>query len=156
MYKLLLLCFACMLEAQQSCKLSFSNTPLLKDGKIVFSIKSESDKTIKIPFDFSSYRITPQDIQVFSSIKESYEDVGYSFEEATCLTVKECYGKMIRLKKGNSKSYSIKIVPGMISKVFERQGRYRFKLRFDTYLFSGCSPHISNWLYYENDTTKIR
>ena len=29
--------------------------------------------------------------------------------------------------------------------------KYRFKLAFDTYAFSGCNNYVTDWLYYDNE-----
>lgn len=57
---------------------------------------------------------------------------------------------MTFLKKGETKEYEVQIIPGKILRAFKEKKKYRFKLAFDTYLFSGCSDYITDWLYYDN------
>ncbi|AZB23452.1 hypothetical protein [Chryseobacterium bernardetii] len=57
---------------------------------------------------------------------------------------------MQRLKEGDSKEYEVKIIPGRISSALKEKKKYRFKLSFDTYLFSGCKDYVTDWLYFNN------
>jgi hypothetical protein len=150
MYKFLLVFLVGVLSAQQSCKLNYSNTSLSKEGEMIFTIKNQSNKKTKVPNIFNSYRIRPTDIQIYNENKGDYENIGYSFVDATCLTMKECFGKMTCLKKDESKEYKVKIIPGIVSKAFKEKKKYRFKLAFDTYLFSSCNEYLTDWLYYQN------
>lgn len=138
------------LSAQQTCKLSFSNNSLSKDGMITFIIKNETKKKIKVPIQYGDNWARPTDIQVYNEEKKEYVDTGYGFDGATCLDTKKCLGKMICLKQGEFKEYKIRVIPGRVSKAFKEKKKYRFKLALDTYLFSGCSDYTTDWFYYLN------
>ncbi|WP_261511810.1 hypothetical protein [Chryseobacterium paludis] len=150
MYKFILVLFVSFVSAQQTCKLSFSNNSLSENGEIVFVIKNIEGKKIKVPKQYSAIWARPTDIQVYNDESKQYLDTKYSFDGASCLNIEKCLGKMTCLKSAESKEYRIPIVPGRISKAFKEKKKYRFKLAFDTYLFSGCSDYKTDWLYYQN------
>lgn len=150
MYKFIFLFLLNFLSAQQVCRLSFSNNCLSEKGKISFSIKNIGEKKMRIPVEFYEYWARPTDIQVYNQEKKDYVDTNYSFDGATCLDVKKCLGKTFFLKKDRIKEYEIDIIPGRISNAFKEKKKYRFKLSFDTYLFSGCNDFVTGWLYYDN------
>ncbi|MCX8530806.1 hypothetical protein [Chryseobacterium luquanense] len=150
MWKFLLLFFAGLVSAQQTCKLSFESNSLTKENEIIFIVKNNTDRRIRIPADYASVWIRAVDIQIYNDINRKYEMTGYSFDDATCLDTKKCLGRMIFLKKGDSKRYVIKIIPGIVSKAFKKSGKYRFKLSFDTYVFSGCNNYVTDWQFFQN------
>ncbi|MBW8522442.1 hypothetical protein K0U91_13095 [Chryseobacterium chendengshani] len=151
MYKFIFLFLLNFLSAQQACRLSFSNNCLSEKGSITFSIKNMGEKKIKIPVEFNKYWARPTDIQVYDEGEKDFLDTNYSFDGATCLDVKKCLGKTLSLKKEGIKKYDIQIIPGRITKAFKEKKKYRFKLSFDTYLFSGCNDFVTDWLYYDNN-----
>ncbi|WP_278353807.1 hypothetical protein [Chryseobacterium gleum] len=150
MYKFLLLFFVSFVSAQQTCKLSFSNTPLSENGEIMFTVKNLNNEKIHVPKRYSGIWARPIDIQVYSDEKREFQDTKYSFDGAGCLDTKKCLGQMECLKNGESKEYKVIILPGRISKAFREKKKYRFKLAFETYLFSGCADYKTDWLYYQN------
>ncbi|MCQ9635562.1 hypothetical protein MP477_11390 [Chryseobacterium sp. WG23] len=111
---------------------------------------NKEDKRIKIPKQYPDIWARPTDIQVYNDKKKEYQDIKYSFDGVNCLNIKKCFGKMTDLKKGESKQYKATIIPGRISKAFKEKQKYRFKLAFDTYLFSGCNDYVTDWLYFKN------
>lgn len=150
MYKFLFVFFAGLLSAQQQCKLIFSNSSLFEDGKIIFIVKNLNEKKVKIANHYGGDWVRPINIQVYNAERKTYDNTGYSFDGANCLKLKDCFGKMVTLKKGSFKEYEVKIIPGRISSAFKEKRKYRFKLAFDTYLFSGCNDYITDWLYFDN------
>jgi len=150
MYKLFFIFFVSLLPAQQECKLTFSNSPLSKDGKIIFIVKNLNEKKVKIADYYGSDWARPINIQVYNTEKNTYDNTGYSFDGANCLKLKDCFGKMVTLKKGCYKEYEVNIIPGRISSAFKEKKKYRFKLAFDTYLFSGCNDYVTDWFYFDN------
>lgn len=150
MYKFILVFFISFASAQQACKLSFYNKSLSETGEIVFIIKNVESKKIRVPKQYSDIWARPTDIQVYNDDIKQYQNTKYSFDGANCSKIKECLGKMIFLKGGESKEYKLRIIPGRISRAFKDKKKYRFKLAFDTYLFSGCSDYKTDWLYYQN------
>lgn len=150
MYKFLLVFCIGLLPAQQTCKLSFSNSLLSEKGEIVFTIKNISNKRIKAPKQYPSIWAGPIDMQVYNDNKKAYEATKYIADDIDCFDSDRCFGKMMCLKKGESKEYEVKIIPGRISRAFKEKKKYRFKLIFDTYLFSGCKDYVTDWLYYQN------
>ncbi|MFS4470788.1 hypothetical protein [Chryseobacterium sp. T20] len=150
MYKFLLVFCIGLLSAQQTCKLSFSNSSLSENGEIVFTIKNIKNKRIKIPKQYSDIWARPINMQVYNDDKKEYQDTKYVADDIDCFEANGCFGKMICLKREESKQYKVKIIPGRISRAFKEKKKYRFKLSFDTYLFSGCSNYKTDWLYYQN------
>lgn len=151
MYKLLFVFFIGFLSAQQKCNIVFSNGQFLQDDNtIFFRLKNVGKEKVTIPKRFNANFARPTDIQVYDSEKNDYIDTMYSFDEALCGDVRKCFGRMIYLKQGKSKEYKVKIIPGRISKALKEKKKYRFKLSFDTYLFSDCNDYVTDWLYYQN------
>lgn len=150
MYKFFLVFLMSFLSAQQKCNLSFFNNPYLHDGKITFRIQNSSNGRAKVPILFNAEFARPTDIQIYSSESKKYIASKYSFDGTLCGDPKQCFGKMVRLKKGEKREYEVKIIPGRISGAFKEKKKYRFKLSFDTYFFSGCNDYITDWLYYDN------
>ncbi|WP_411897475.1 hypothetical protein [Elizabethkingia occulta] len=149
MYKFILIFFVGVLYAQQSCNLQFSNSSLSTGGNIEFIIKNKNKRKMKAPNVYNVYGILPIDIQVFNEEKKQYENTGYSFDDATCLNLKECLGKMSYIKIDEERVYNINLLQGRIVKAFKKNGKYRFKLLFNTHLFSECNNYLTDWLYYQ-------
>ncbi|GEM_PF-2039345 len=149
MYKFLLIFFAGFLSAQ-TCKLSFSNRSLSEEGKIIFTIKNVSEKKVKAPKQYPGIWARPIDMQMYNDDKKNYAATRYIADDIDCFNTDGCFGKMICLKKGETKEYEVQIIPGRISKAFKEKKKYRFKLAFDTYLFSDCQDYVTDWLYYDN------
>lgn len=150
MYKFLFIFIVGFFSAQQKCNLSFSSNQILKEGKIILKMGNTGNSKIQAPKLFNAEFARPTDIQVYDIEKNDYVDTRYSFDGALCGNVKQCYGKMVCLKKAETKEYEVKIIPGRVSKAFKEKKKYRFKLAFDTYLFSGCNDYVTDWLYYDN------
>ena len=150
MYKFLFIFIVGFLSAQQTCKLSFSNRPLSEEGKIIFTIKNISGKKIKVPINYTSTWARPVDMEMYNDNKKDYESTKYIADDIDCFKANGCFGKMVCLKKGESKEYEVQIIPGRISKAFKEKKKYRFKLAFDTYIFSNCQDYVTDWLYYDN------
>lgn len=112
-------------------------------------IENLGDEKIKVPKSFNEFFARPTDIEVYDEEQKDYKETGYSFDGATCLKIKQCLGKMTFLSKGESKIYNVNVVPGRVSSAFKKGKKYRFKLAFDTYLFTGCTDYTTGWLYYE-------
>lgn len=130
--------------------MSFSDSQILQDENIIFRIKNIGDRSVKIPILLSMVFARSTDIEVYNVEKDEYIDTTYHFSGATCGNVKKCLGKVQRLKEGDSKEYEVKIIPGRISSALKEKKKYRFKLSFDTYLFSGCKDYATDWLYFDN------
>lgn len=150
MYKFFFIFIVSFFSAQQNCDLSFSNSQMLQDGTVIFNIKNMGNTKVKIPELFNADFARPANIEVYNVEKDEYVDTKYHFSGAACGNVKKCLGKMIRLEKGGSKEYEVKIIPGRISSALREKKKYRFKLSFDTYLFSGCKDYVTDWLYFDN------
>ncbi|KFF13930.1 hypothetical protein IW15_00305 [Chryseobacterium soli] len=150
MHKFLLVFLMSFLSAQQSYKLSYSNSPLSEKGKIVFKIKNIKDERIKVPKQYPSIWARPITIQVYNDEKKEYESTNYVSDDIDCFNTDGCFGKMTYLKKNQSREYEVEIIPGRISRAFKEKKKYRFKLSFDTYAFSGCNDFVTDWLYYQN------
>lgn len=150
MYKFLLIFFVSFLSAQQTCKFSFSSDSLSKEGKIIFTIKNISGKKIKIPKQYPSIWARATNMQIYGDDKKDYVATSYISDDIDCFKAEGCFGKMMCLKKEETKNYEVQVVPGRISRAFKEKKKYRFKLAFDTYLFSGCNDFVTDWLYYDN------
>ena len=98
MYKLFFIVFIGFLSAQQPCKLSFSNSSLSKEGKVIFTIKNNGNKKEKTPKQYPIDFANVIDIQVYNEDRGNYGNSGYNISNATCLKVKDCFGKMLCLK----------------------------------------------------------
>lgn len=149
-YKFLLIFFVGFLSAQQTGKCSFSNRSLSEEGKIFFAIKNISGKKMKVPIKYPGIWARPTDIQIYNEDKKDYETTTFVADDIDCFNTDGCFGKMTCLKKGEMKEYEVQIIPGRILKAFKEKKKYRFKLAFDTYLFTGCKDYITDWLYYQN------
>lgn len=149
MYKFILILVVSFFSAQQKCNLSFANNTLSKDGTVTLIIKNQTKRKLKVPIQYKSEWARPTDVQIYNEEKKSYEYTGYSFDGASCLDTKKCLGKTFCLKNNKIKEYKVKVIPGRISQVFEEKKKYRFKLAFDTYLFSNCEEYLTDWFYYD-------
>lgn len=152
MTKYILIFFSIGLTAQQNCECTFSyEAQLFEKEKINLLIKNKSNKKLRIPKIFKNSWIRPIDIQVFNEEKKTYENVNYFFDEASCIDVKKCLGEMQYLKKGMTKVYEIQNTIGRFHKLINPQKKYRYKLSFNTYLFTKCENFQTDWLYIERE-----
>ncbi|KQR95129.1 hypothetical protein ASG01_04555 [Chryseobacterium sp. Leaf180] len=150
MSKIILIFFVSFFSAQQSCKISFKNSVLSDDGIIKLIVTEIGGKKVKVPQIYSSIWARPIELQVFNDVKNDYVTTDYIGDDVDCFNNNGCFGKMFNLKKGNSKEYRIKIIPGSLSRGLKYKKIYRFKLAFDTSFLKGCNDYVTDWRYYDN------
>lgn len=151
MYKFLFVFLVSFLFSQKKCELFFSNTYLSEDGKLTFVLKNLSEKKIKVPKQYPSIYARPIDMQIYNNEEKKYINTKYVADDIDCFKNDGCFGKKTCLMKGEVKEYEVKVIPGRVSRAFKEKKKYRFKLAFDTYAFSGCNNYVTDWLYYDNE-----
>lgn len=131
---------------KNSCSLQIKDANVDKNGFVGLEIKNNFKNSIRVPINFNPYYAAIFDIQFLDVDTNLFLPLGYSSSDVNCSD--NCFGKLMKLKNNKIKIYEIDIRNNF---PYKRPGTYKFKIAYNTYLFSGCPDFISKWYTYKID-----
>lgn len=134
-------------HSQKKCDLEFASKNSANNGIIRLVIKNISKEKKLVPKSFNSYYARIYDIQFYDEESNYFKALSYKSSDFNCNS--NCFGKLKKIKNGKIVDYDIDIKEHF---PFSNKGQYRFKISFNTYLFSSCSDYNPDyWFYYNID-----